>query len=91
MHLLDKQNGLRYQVLFAKINNPKLVSFCIKQANGVPKIILIQRLNKIIFLASLADIFACFKQKLTTFLYIFTVILPLKHIHLNSRIFRCSY
>ncbi len=74
MHLLDKQNGLRYQVLFAKINNPNLVSFCIKQAkisaNGATKIILIQRLNKIIFLASLADIFACFKQKLTTFLYI---------------------
>ncbi len=40
-------------------------------ANGVRKIILIQRLNKIIFLTPLADIFTCFKQKLTQFGYIF--------------------
>ncbi len=36
------------------------------------KNILIQRLNTIIFLTPLADISACFKQKLTTFLYFFT-------------------
>ncbi len=45
-----------------------VVSFCLKQAkisaNRVIKIILIQRLNN--FLAPLADIFTCFKQKLTT-------------------------
>ncbi len=35
----------------------------------IRKIILIQRLNKIIFLAPLADIIACFKQKLIHFLY----------------------
>ncbi len=34
-------------------------------ANGVRKIIVIQSLNKIIFLAALADIFTCYKQKLT--------------------------
>ncbi len=37
----------------------------------VRKIILIQRLNKIIFLAPLVDICACFKQKLTQFGYFF--------------------
>ncbi len=42
------------------------LSFCLKQvkisASGVRKIILIQRLNKIIILTPLADISACFKQ-----------------------------
>ncbi len=33
------------------------------------KIILIQKLNKIIFITPLADISACFKQKLTQILY----------------------
>ncbi len=46
-------------------------SFCLKQAeisaNGVRKIIIIQRLNTIIFLTPLADISSCYKQKLTTF------------------------
>ncbi len=53
---------------FLKKKNQNFVSFCLKQAkisdNCVRKIILIQRLNKIIFFAPLADIFACFKQKL---------------------------
>ncbi len=60
-----------------KNKNTNFVSFCLKQAkisaNVVRKIILIQKLNKIIFLAPLADIFACFKQKLTN-LYNFFII-----------------
>ncbi len=58
-------------LVFCKQKIQNFVSFCLKQAtisaNGVRKIILIQRLNKIIFLAPLADIFAYFKQKLTKF------------------------
>ncbi len=47
------------------------VHFCLIQAkisaNGARKIILIERLNKIIFLAPLADIFAYFKSILMIF------------------------
>ncbi len=53
------------------LKKKKIVSFCLKQAkisaNVVRQIILIQKLNKIIFLAPLGDILACFKQKLTNF------------------------
>ncbi len=46
-------------------------SFYLKQAqisaNGVIKMILILKLNKIICFTPLADICACFKQKLTKF------------------------
>ncbi len=45
------------------------MSCFLKKIIKILLIILIQRLNKIIFLASLADISACFKQKVTTFLY----------------------
>ncbi len=72
MHLLYKWNYLRYKSCFLKKINNNFVSFCLKQAeisdNGARKIILIQRLNKVIILTSLADIFACFKQKLTKLL-----------------------
>ncbi len=74
MHLLYKSNYLRYVVL-KKIYILQIKFFCFKQAeisaNGVWKIILIQKLNKIIFLASLADIFTCLKQKNYIFIYFF--------------------
>ncbi len=43
------------------------ILFIIILHNGVRKIFLIQRLNNIIFLAPLADICTCFKQKLTKY------------------------
>ncbi len=58
------------------IKNLKKNVFCLKQAknilpNGAWKIILFSLWIKNIFLTPLADIFACFKEKLTKMLYIF--------------------
>ncbi len=68
---ITKSNEI-LSLVFGK-NYQNNVRFCIKQAeisaNGVQKIILIQILNKIIFITPLADISACFMQKLTLFFF----------------------
>ncbi len=64
MHLLDKQNDVRYLVLFPteNNNNNNLSAFCLKQvklfASRVSKIFL----KNIILLTPLADNFTYFKQ-----------------------------
>ncbi len=61
------------------------MSFCLKQAQISAKIILIQRLNKIIFLAPLADIFAYFKQKLRNLFFTENKTSYFKQLYLSSK------